>query len=295
MQTVCKTKARRSGLAAVPRVLVCLFLLVAAAGAAGREKLRVLTSIPPVHCFTLNVAGNLARVDSLLPPGGSAHDFQFTFRERRKLEAADLVILNGLGLEGWLTRAIQQSGPKRTLEAAGGLESELIGGNPHVWLDPRLAIRMTTNILAALQAADPPNAAGYASNATAYVARLQALDREMEAGLAGVTNRALVTAHDAFAYFARRYDLRVAGTLEPAADVDPGAAHLSLLRRQMEQQRVRAIFVDAHYPARRLRQLERDFQAVVGVLDNLEGSPSKAGAYEDGMRANLRSLLKALR
>lgn len=279
----------------LPSATFCLGLLLAAALTAGGATLRVLTSIPPVHCFTLNVAGQLARVESVLPPGGSAHDFQFTFRERRKLEAANLVILNGLGLEGWLNRAIQQSGPKRVTEAAAGLDGELIGGNPHVWLDPRLALRMVTNILTALQAADPPNAAGYAGNAAAYVARLQALDGEIQEGLSSLTNRAMVTAHDAFAYFARRYDLRVVGTLEPSADVEPGAPQLASLRRQIHEHRVRAMMVDLHYPARRLRQLERDFQVQVGVLDNLEGAAPKPGAYEDGMRTNLRALQQALR
>ncbi|MFM1768537.1 MAG: hypothetical protein RJA22_1066 [Verrucomicrobiota bacterium] len=273
---------------------MCLFAL-GVARLCGAEPFRVVTSIPPVHALTLQVAGGLARVEQLLPAGSSAHDFQFTFRERRRLDAANLVVVNGLGMEAWLARVLEQSGPRRVVEAAAGLGAARLEGNPHAWLDPVVAAHMVTNILVALQEADPARAPGYASNALAAVRRLGQLDAEIRQGLAGITNRALVTAHDAFAYFARRYDLRVVGTLEPAAEVEPGAAHLAALRRTVQEQGVRAIFLDAHYPARRVRQLERDFGVAVGVLDNLEACPSRATAYEDGMRANLRELQRLLR
>jgi ABC-type Zn uptake system ZnuABC Zn-binding protein ZnuA len=266
------------------------------AAAAG---LRVVTTVPAVYCFTANVAGRLAVVENLLPPGAAAHDAQFTFAERRKLERADLIIANGLGLEVWLDKPLAQSGRTNIVRCAAGLDADLIppGGatpNPHVWLDPTLASRMVTNILLALQQADPVNAAAYAANAAAFVARLQALDREFLAGLGPLTNRAILTSHDAFSYLARRYGLIVAGVIEERPEVDPSPAHLTALRAVIRQRGVKALMVDPHEGTRRARQLARDFDISVGWLDTLEAAPLTPAAYEEGMRRNLQALLKAL-
>src|SRR5205085_3104666 len=139
--------------------------------------------------------------------GAGAHDFQFTFDARRKLERANLIIANGLGLDSWVDRALRDSVRAPVIRCAEGFSDELIPPdsstpNPHVWLDPVLACRMVSNILAGLQRADPGHAALYSSNATAFVARLDALERDFQAGLSSITNRALVTSHDAFPYLA---------------------------------------------------------------------------------------------
>src|SRR6266508_2625782 len=97
-------KCKRHGMVAGAALVLLM------AGLAEAAALRVVTTIPPIYCLTANVAGNLATVDNLLPPGAAAHDFQFTFAERRKLERADLVIANGLGLESWLDKVIEKSG-----------------------------------------------------------------------------------------------------------------------------------------------------------------------------------------
>ncbi len=260
----------------------------------------VVTTLPPIYCLTANVAGNFAKVDNLLPPGAAAHDFQFTFAERRKLEQADLVIANGLGLEPWLEKVLAKSGPRRVVRCADGLEADKDSTagrapNPHVWLDPILACGMVTNILVALQQADPANASGYATNAAAFAQRLLRLDEELRAGLATLPSRAIITSHDAFPYLARRYGLEVVGVIEEVPDVDPSPAHLSKLRSTIQKHGVKALFVDAHERGRRGRQLGRDFGVSVGVLDTLEQAPLTPSAYEEGMRRNLRALKQALK
>ncbi len=259
---------------------------------------RVLTTVAPVYCLTVNVASPFATVENLLPTGASAHDFQLTFGERRKLQAADLIIANGLGLEAWLEKALGQSGCTNVVRAAEGLEALLPGTpthNPHAWLDPLLACQMITNILRALQHADPGNAAGYASNATVVVARLETLDREMSSGLSTVTNRAIVTSHGAFDYMARRYGLTIAGVVEEQPEMDPSPAHLTALRAVIRERAVKALFVDPHEGVRRFRQLGRDFGVAVGLLDTLEAAPLTPSAYEEGMRRNLQSLRQHLK
>ena len=265
-------------------------------GPAPGAALRVVTTVAPVYCLTANVAGGLATVENLLPPGASSHDFQLTFAERRKLERADLIIANGLGLESWLEKSLQQSGRTNILHAADGIGLPAIPPpDPHVWLDPSLAIQMVGNILGALQRADPANAAGYATHASVLIARLHALDRELTIGLSTITNRSIVTSHGAFVYLARRYSLTIAGVVEEQPEVDPSPAHLTALRAAIRQHDVKALFVDPHEGMRRARLLGRDFGVSVGLLDPLEAAPLTLSAYEEGMRRNLDSLRQTLK
>ena len=291
------TPLRRSRWIVADAVLALFF-----AGVATAAPLRVVTTLPPIHCLTANVAGDLAKVENLLPPGAAAHDFQFTVAARHKLERADLVIANGLGLESWLDKVMEKSARGRVVRCATGLETEAhrdssAGGapNPHVWLDPILACRMVTNILAALQQADPANASGYATNAAAFVPRLQKLDEEFRAGLASLPRRAIITSHDAFPYLARRYGLEVVGVIEERAEVDPSPAHLSTLLATIRKHGIKTLFVDAQESRRRVNQLARDFKVDVLVLDTLEAAPLTATAYEEGMKRNLRVLQQALK
>jgi zinc/manganese transport system substrate-binding protein len=280
------------------------------------HKLKVVTSFLPVYCFTVNVAGDLAQVDNLLPPGAEPHDFQFSPREMKQLEAADLVVVNGLGLEAWLGRVVSsQTHPKKIVEAAEGLQSELIttapyldlenagasvssateSTNPHIWLDPQLAEHAVGNILLALQHADPANADGYARNAAAYIARLEKLDAELRAGLAPLKGQPLITFHDAFPYFARRYELKIVGVVEKVPEVQPSPKYLSALRRVIAAEHVKAIFTEKQSSPKLAEQIGVDYHVAVGELDTLETGELKVDAYEQGMRANLAALEKYLR
>jgi zinc transport system substrate-binding protein len=273
------------------------------------QKLKVLTSFLPVYCFTVNVAGDLAEVDNLLPPGIDPHDFQFSVREMKKLGAADMMVVNGLQLEPWLDKILHSSEkPKFIVEAAGGLKSELIMGaaeqpseqkspvpNPHIWLDPKLAEHAVTNILAALQKADPVNAAGYARNANQYLERLEKLDAELQAGLAPVKGESIVTFHNAFPYFARRYGLKVAGVIEEVPDVQPSPKYLAALGRTIKGEKVKVVFTDRQFSSRLAEQFGRDYHVPTGQLDTLETGEFKPDAYEEGMRNNLRTLEKYLK
>jgi zinc transport system substrate-binding protein len=284
-----------------------------AAPAEGR-KLKVLTSFLPVYCFTANVAGDLAQVDNLLPPGADPHDFQFSPHEMRKLNAADMMVVNGLGLESWLDRILSSPDhPKIIVEASAGLKSELITAlpymsagegagsqeraapNPHIWLDPRLAQHAVTNILAALQKADPINAAGYERNARQYIARLEKLDTELRAGLASTKGQPVITFHDAFPYFARRYDLKIVGVVEKVPDVQPSPRYLAALGEVIRREEVKVIFAERQSSPRLPEQIGRDYHVPVASLDTLETGEFKPDAYEEGMRNNLRILEKTLK
>jgi zinc transport system substrate-binding protein len=288
-------------------------------------KLKVLTSILPIYCFTVNVAGDLAEVSNLLPPGVGPHDYQLSPKDRRKLTEANLIVLNGLELEAWI-HPLLHSDPslraKPVAEASAGLKDLIYGTtplavslgrsvdcvvssrvdgaeqqrqpNPHVWLDPQLAGQAVTNILRALQQADPTRAAGYASNAAHYAIQLQQLDEEIRRTLEAIPGRSIITQHDAFAYFARRYHLHVAGVIERVPEIEPSPKYLAALSRVARERKVKAIFTEPQFSPNLARQLGRDLGVRVAPLDTLESGPLKAAAYEIGMRQNARVLRQYL-
>jgi ABC-type Zn uptake system ZnuABC Zn-binding protein ZnuA len=290
--------------------------------AAPIQKLRVLTSFLPVYCFTANIAAGLAEVENLLPANVEPHDYQFSRKDLQKLSRADLLIVNGLGMENWLEKAYRVQGhPTKVVAIEAGLESELIYSspeerskregatgrnrsepgmganrqpNPHIWLDPRLACRASANILSALQKADPANAAGYGSNAAVYVKRLEQLDLELTKSLAPLRGSPLVTFHNAFDYFARRYELKIIGVIEPVPELEPSLKHLAGLYRSIRENGVRAIFTEAGAPSRLARQIARDLGLPLAELETLEIGPMNPAAYEQAIRRNAQVLLAYL-
>ena len=145
--------------------------------------------------------------------------------------------------------------------------------NPHIWLDPRLARHAVTNILKALQQADPAHASGYATNATRYLGRLEQLDLELEQALAPLRGAAMVTYHDAFAYFARHYGLKVVGVIEPVPDIEPSLKHLAFVYRAARANQVQAIFTEPPTPSRLARQIGSDLHLPLAEDWNPLGPP----------------------
>ena len=287
-----------SGVVAVLGILLVMRGMTVASSAAEGRKLKIVTSLFPIHCFTVNVAGDKAEVDNLLPAGTGPHDTQLSAKDVGKLNQADLVLLNGLGLEAWLqdVRQANRNRPSsRTVEAAAGLKDELIGTNPHIWLDPQLAAHAVKRISAALQEADPLHANFYAANAEDYLRRLEQLDLEIRQVLEPARRIGFVTQHDAFAYFVRRYELNRIGVVETVPDIEPSARELAGLYRAIREKQAKAIFAEPQFSSKLIKQIARDLHLAVAELDPLETGRLTRSAYEDGMRKIARTLQSNLK
>jgi zinc/manganese transport system substrate-binding protein len=290
-------------------------LLVSGVVSCGRDvppparpgKLRVLTSFLPVQSHTAAIAGDLAEVTQLLSADAGPHDFQLTPGVVKRLAEADVFIVNGAGLEDWLDELIANAGrpglmvvdvsaalPLTENPAAfaysGAIEE---GKNPHTWLDPVLAREQAGVILAALQKADPANAAAYAANAKTYAAQLEALDADFRATLAPLTNKNLVTFHDAFPYLAARYGLTYVGCISDFPEKDPPPQQLASLVDSIRSAKVSAIFAETGYAPDLLVEIARQSGARVSQLDTLEVGTGHATAYLERMRQNLAALQDA--
>lgn len=276
-------------------------------------KLRVITTFLPGYCIAANVAGDAAEVENLLPGKVSLHDYQLSPGEIRKLNTADLVLLNGLGLETFLDRALKNAAPgtkEKTVTLSVGLHAQLIhesaqahqraeeghhhSHDPHIWLDPRLMAHGVTNALQALQKADPKNADTYARNAAAYVRKLHALDAEIIGQLAPVKSAAFITYHNAFRYFVRRYGLNLAGVVERVPELPPSTRERAQLQKIIRGKNVKVLFSEPGGNSPLARSIAQDTGIRLGELDPLETGELKADSYERGMRRNAGALVKGL-
>ena len=274
------------------------------------HKPRFVASFLPLYCFVANVAGDTATVDSLISGGLSPHEFQFKPQDIRKIEGADLLVLNGLGLEPWKEKLLRNSSPRMTIEVADTLGAQLIHtadthdeghdakartANPHVWLDPQLAMACVSNVLAAATRLDPTNGPAYATNAAAYIRRLGVLDVELAEQLKPFKGAAVISYHDGLPYFARRYGLKLVAVVEPSAEVTPSARRLAELRQVVRTERVQVLLVDPQASSRLAYRIGKDFGLPVVSIDTLETGALSGSAYEDAMRRNVEALTRAFR
>ena len=279
------------------------------------EKLNIVTSFLPVQSHTLAIAGDHANVKQLLAKDTGPHDFQLTPADVKKLSDADLLIINGAGIEEWLGELIKKSGNKNlvVVDTSNGIklvespeEIEIghshshahdhvhgDGANPHIWLDPVIAKKQAANIVAALQKADPSNASAYAQNGKVYEAKLSALDSDYRSTLAPLPNKNLVTFHDAFPYLAARYKLNYVGAISEFPEKDPAPKQLAALVDKIRSLKVGVLFAENGYAPGLLKKIAGETGAKVSELDTLEVGQGTPTAYLDRMGANLESLRKA--
>lgn len=299
---------------------------------AGRPPLRVVTSVLPVGLFTQAVAGACALVEALLPANADLHDLPVSPQLVGRLRGADVLVFNGLGLEAPLEQLLAGSdGPgPRLILAASGLDplpasahghghshdhspphdraaapaaatapaaSSATAVNPHVWLDPRRAAGQVRAIRDGLVAADPQRAACFRRNATAYLAELERLDRDLDRQLAPYAGRPILAFHDLAPYFAQRYGLRSEAVVDLPEDT-PSVADLRRVVGELRRQRLRGLLVDPQNERRSFSALAADLDLELLPFDPIErASPAEARRpthYLEAMRRNGASVVASL-
>lgn len=258
--------------------------------------LHVVTTVAPVTNIALNVGGSRVSVKGLVPGGVDSHTFEPTPSDARALAVADLVIVNGLALEGsTIELATSTMKPGARLLPLGDLTLtpdqwvfdfsfplEQGDPNPHVWMNPILAIRYAELISAALSELDAANAEYYRENLARFSARAEELDRAIVTTVQTIPerNRKLLTYHDSFAYFAPRYGFTVIGAIQPSDFSEPSPREVAALIDQVRAEGVPAIFGSEVFPSRVLEQIGRE--ANVRYYDELRDDdlPGDASAPE---------------
>lgn len=264
------------------------------------QSLRVVTSFYPVYVAVLNVTAGIpgVEVSNLASPHvGCLHDYQLTAGDVRRLADADLLLVNGAGMEPFLGKVAQQSPGVRVVGVSQGIA--LLDDNPHVWVSLEGARRQTENIAAALAAAAPDRANAFRANASAYNASLSALEEKMRAALAPYAGTPIVTFHEAFPYFARDFDLDLAGEIEREPGAEPSARELADTVKLVRERKVKALFAEPQFPDKSAQVVARETGVRVYSLDPVVTGPSDPeearGAYLRAMEKNLEVLQEALR
>lgn len=280
---------------------------------AGTPKLRVMTTFLPMYWFTKAVAGELAQVDVLVPPGAEVHEYQATPKDVSAIAQADILVKNGLDLEEFLEDTIKnaQNTKLKQIDASSGITPlqeispvvKLIksdehdhhhdSGNPHVWLDPVLAIKQVENIRDGLIAADSANKATYEANAAAYIQKLQELDQQYQQKLQPYRNTCtFITFHDAFPYLAQRYQLKQLAVVEiPEDQLSPEDVQKTIAA--VKKYNVKALFDEPGTDNKLLTSLSRDLNLTLRNLDSLESGSTDPQHYFSAMGSNLQALQAA--
>jgi zinc transport system substrate-binding protein len=279
---------------------VALLLAGCAPAAQGTGPIQVAVSIAPLADMVRQIGGERVTVVQLVPAGSSVHTYEPSPRQVQFVSRAQLLVLNGAGLEYWASKVIDAAAnPKlHVVDTSQGLplleESGEQGGNPHLWLDPELAMRQAEKVRDGLIAVDPDHADLYRQNAERYLATLQALDAEIQAETATWTHRRFVAFHSAWVYFARRYGLEQVAAIEPFPGREPSPEWLANIVTTIRQSNVPVVFAEPQLPPRAAQAVASEAGARVLTLDPLGGVPGRS-TYVDLMRYNVSQMAQALR
>jgi zinc/manganese transport system substrate-binding protein len=265
-------------------------------------RLPVVASFSILGDFVRNVGGNSVDVTVLVGPDGDAHVYEPAPADAKKIAASRLVFVNGFGLEGWLPRLVQAAGGKATIVTATSGIAPLRKGSdadPHAWQSVVNAKTYVANISDALVAAAPADAEFFRTNATAYLAKLDALDREVREAIATIpeNRRKVISTHDAFGYFAAAYGIAFIAPLGVSTESEASARDVAGIISQIKTAKIPAIFLENISDPRLIQRIAAETGARVGgtlYSDSLTGEKGDAPTYIDMVRHNIKALTSAL-
>ena len=272
--------------------------------------------------------GDNVTIETIIPAGVDVHTFEPSPADAQKLAGADLIVMNGLGLDEWALSLLEAAGKSEedVLELAEGIDESNAwvylegeehdeeegeehseeegeehghgGTDPHIWLDPKGAAIYVNRIAARVAAELPERATAIESARDAGLAEIAALDEELRVGFTAVeaSARKIVTFHDAFGYFARAYEIEIVGVAVEAPGQEPSAKEIAALIDAIKAAGVTSVFSEAQFPSKVLDQVAAETGAT--VLENLYSDAlgdAPANSYLGAMRANASAILASFK
>jgi zinc transport system substrate-binding protein len=232
---------------------------------------------------------------------GCLHDYQLTPEDLKTLESADVFIINGAGMEAFMTDIISQQAGLDIISASEGIPliKDAAGNdNPHVWVSVTNAMTQVNTLAAQMADLDPTYASDYAANAAAYNQKLEALKVKMHAALDDIKNRDIITFHEAFPYFAQEFGFRIVAVIEREPGTSPSPKELESTIAIVAQSGVKALFVEPQYPAKAAEAIALETGARLYDLDPAVTGIASPEGYDDYiwiMEQNLAVLEEALK
>lgn len=291
------------------------------------DTLNIVTSFYPLYISTINITKDIPNItvtNMTKSQTGCLHDYQLTPQDLKTLEKADILVVNGAGMESFLDSIISQYPNLEIVDATKGLtlleddthshddhdhdhdsedeHSEDDGHdheyNPHVWVSVTGNIEEVKNIASQLEDLNPENKEAYESNTNTYVSKLEELKNEMHAELDNLPNRDIITFHEAFPYFAEEFNLNIAGVIEIDPDSEPSAKEIEEIINTIKSKNINALFTEPQYSSKVAETIATETGATVYELDPIVTGDSNPDAYDDyinKMKKNLDVLKEALK
>ncbi|MBI4572567.1 MAG: zinc ABC transporter substrate-binding protein [candidate division NC10 bacterium] len=270
----------------------------------GAQRLIVATTMTVLADLIGQVGGDKIQVKALVPPGGEVHTYQPTPEDIKNVAQAKIVFYNGAHLEEWIDETIRSAGKQdlQIVVLSQGLPVLSADGgepNPHLWLDVANAKAYVEKIRDSLGKVDTANAAHYADRAKTYMAQLDELDKWILAEVEAIpkARRKLVTLHDAFPYFARRYGFTLHGVLVASPGKEPSARELTQLARRIKRAEVPAVFAEAQFNPKAMEVLARDtgVKVVTNLYNDSLSTGPEANSFMALMKHNVSQIVNALK
>ena len=296
------------------RYLVSLLTVLSISPAFASEPLPVVTSFSILADMVNQVGGPHVTVTSLVGPDSDAHVFDPTPADAKRLAAAKLVVVNGFGFEGWMSRLVKSSGYKGpVVTATKGVKSIPMAKStdghghshahtapdPHAWQSLQNARQYVENIKVALIAAIPAQAADIQARASAYLKQIDALEKSAQERIAAVPaeRRRVITSHDAFGYFGRAYKVSFYPLQGLSTGSEPSAADVARIVNEIKKNKVTAIFAENISDPRVLERVAKDTGAKIGgtlFADALSKPGGGADSYLQMFEHNVASILAGI-
>ncbi|MDP4181945.1 MAG: zinc ABC transporter substrate-binding protein [Bacillota bacterium] len=293
-------------------LMVCSMVLTACGGDkdsirvdkhSNNKKFTIVTSFYPLYNFTLNVTKDIpdiSVVNMTEPQTGCLHDYQFSAKDMKTLEKADVFVINGAGMEDFMKKVIEELPDLKVVEASKGinlLKDKKNGEeNPHVWVSISGAIEEVKNITRELSTLKPEYKEYLNKNGNAFVSKLEAEKKKMHDQLDKVKNKDIVTLHEAFPYFAKEFGLNIAAVIEREPGTEPSAGEFADTIEMIKKAGIKVLFAEPQYSQKVAESIASQTGAKVYNLDPFVTGSDKndLDSYIKTMDANLKVLSEAL-
>ncbi len=290
------------------------------------NEITIVTSFYPIYISTLNIikdVPNVKLINMTKAQTGCLHDYQLSPEDLKTLSSADIFVVNGAGMEGFLDKVISNEKDLDIVDSSEGIKLLTADGeehshddenhnhdeeethaddhdhedNPHVWVSISNNIKQVQNIADGLAKYDPDNADKYEANAKEYISKLEALKTEMHEVIDTLPNRNIITFHEAFPYFAEEFNLNIVGVVEVEPGTEPSPKQLEETIEIAKNNNVKALFTEPQYAAKAATTISNETGIPLYTLDPIVTGDSTSDAYDDyitKMEQNLETLKEAL-
>ena len=268
--------------------------------AAAPDAVTLATTFYPLYIEAANITKDIpgVRLINIAPPTtGCLHDYQLNPEDLKKMSEADILVINGAGMETFTDKIVSQLPELKIIDASRDIP--LIKGegdeyNPHVWVSITNAIKQVRNIGEQLAILDPDRAVHYTANTEVYAAKLADLRARMHQVIDNAGGKDIITFHEAFPYFAQEFNLNIIAVIEREPGAEPSAAELSETIKIIKETGTKVIFTEPQYPARSAETIARETGIKLYMLDPAVTGAMEPDAYLNIMEKNMDILKEAL-